>query len=49
MSDAAGVAPGVVLATFRGGGAVRGSVWRLEEGRWRLYFHQGTRDGAGGR
>jgi hypothetical protein len=39
---AAVVAPGVVLATYRSKGAVRSSVWRFEDGRWRLYFHQGT-------
>ncbi len=41
------VAPGVVLATYRAKGAVRSSVWRLEEGRWRLYFHQGTHADGG--
>ncbi len=41
------VAPGVVLATYRAKGAVRSSVWRLEDGRWRLYFHQGTHAGDG--
>ncbi len=46
---AAVIAPGVVLATFRTGGEVRSSVWRVEGGRWRLYFHQATREGDGDR
>ncbi len=42
------LAPGVVLATFRSVGAagsrssLRSSIWMLEDGRWRLKFHQGT-------
>jgi hypothetical protein len=46
------LAPGVVLATYRAirqGSAeeqpeysLRGSIWKLTEGRWCLLFHQGT-------
>lgn len=42
--------PSVALATYRltratDGGetrSLRSSLWRFEEGRWRLVFHQGT-------
>jgi hypothetical protein len=37
------VAPGVVLATYVAGGALRSSLWRREGAQWRLFFHQGTR------
>lgn len=46
------LAPGVVLVTYRAiryanqpGKAthsLRSSIWRCEEGRWRMIFHQGT-------
>ncbi|MFI6813108.1 DUF4440 domain-containing protein [Nonomuraea sp. NPDC050328] len=40
------VAPGVILVSYRteSGGfrARRSSIWRLREGRWLLYYHQGT-------
>jgi hypothetical protein len=43
------LAEGVVLATYRatrhGERAVtslRSSIWKLEGGRWRMEFHQGT-------
>lgn len=44
--------PGVVLATYRAircvrprgepAYSLRSSIWRFEEGGWRLVFHQGT-------
>ncbi|WP_235437125.1 DUF4440 domain-containing protein [Pseudomonas trivialis] len=38
---------GVALVTYRshqdaGGASLRSSVWRVEEGQWRMVFHQGT-------
>lgn len=40
------LAPDVVLLTYQvtrpGGLSMRSSVWRRDEGGWRLYFHQGT-------
>ncbi|MCM3264865.1 nuclear transport factor 2 family protein [Streptomyces thermoviolaceus] len=40
------LAPGVVHLTYlsdhQGRRAWRSSLWRLTEGRWRLYYHQGT-------
>ena len=38
---------GVALVTYRGcregvGESLRSSVWRQEEGQWRMVFHQGT-------
>ncbi|WP_178128832.1 DUF4440 domain-containing protein [Pseudomonas sp. ADAK18] len=46
------LAEGVVLVTYRcrrtatvvtaGADSLRSSVWREEEGRWRMVFHQGT-------
>lgn len=44
--------PGLVLATYRvtrersGAAAeesLRSSLWRLQDGRWQILFHQGTR------
>jgi len=32
----------VILVTYRCGDAKRCSIWRLESGRWRMVFHQGT-------
>jgi hypothetical protein len=40
---------GIVLATYRifneetNQHSLRSSTWRLEEGKWRMVFHQGTR------
>lgn len=48
---AAVLAKGLVLVTYRftrtppGGSparSLRSSIWRLESGRWRMLFHQGT-------
>lgn len=39
------LAPGLILATYDTVGprrARRSSVWALDEGRWRIRFHQGT-------
>jgi hypothetical protein len=46
------LAPGVILTTYRvvrlnPSGArptssLRSSIWRLQDGRWKLVFHQGT-------
>ncbi len=39
------LAPGVILATYDTGGARparRTSIWVLDDGRWRIRFHQGT-------
>ena len=46
------LAPGVVLVTYRvirhanqpdkATHSLRSSIWRCEEGRWRIFFHQGT-------
>jgi glyoxylase I family protein len=33
---------GVVLATYRLGKTIRSSIWRCEDGCWRILFHQGT-------
>jgi len=38
---------GVALVTYRGyregvGESLRSSVWRQQEGQWRMVFHQGT-------
>ena len=38
---------GVALVTYRGhrqgvGDSLRSSVWREEQGQWRMVFHQGT-------
>ena len=38
---------GVALVTYRGhrqgvGDSLRSSVWRQEQGQWRMVFHQGT-------
>ena len=35
------LAPGVVLVTYRGS-ALRSSIWVLQDGKWRMAFHQGT-------
>jgi hypothetical protein len=32
----------VVLATYRLGSSLRSSIWRCEQGSWRILFHQGT-------
>jgi hypothetical protein len=47
------LAPGVVLVTYRREplvqdsveppvASLRASIWRNDDGRWRLFFHQGT-------
>ncbi len=40
------LSPDVVLVTYRSGRgdhfALRSSIWRLSEGKWRMTFHQGT-------
>jgi len=40
------LAPDVVLVTYRSGRgdvfALRSSIWRLNGGKWRMAFHQGT-------
>ncbi len=36
------LAPDVALATYRTGRSVRSSIWRRENGAWRIVFHQGT-------
>ena len=42
------LADGVVLATYfivdttRNRNTLRSSIWKLIDGRWQLYFHQGT-------
>ena len=46
------LAPGVILTTYRGikldtkgvqaTSSLRSSVWRLQEGQWKMVFHQGT-------
>lgn len=42
------LAPNVVLSTYflidttRNRNTLRSSIWKLIDGRWRLYFHQGT-------
>lgn len=40
------LADGLVLLTYRSQNgdraARRSSLWRLEDGRWRVFFHQGT-------
>ena len=36
------LAADVVLATYRLGNSLRSSVWRCEQGSWRILFHQGT-------
>jgi hypothetical protein len=40
------LAPTIVLVTYRSGRgdvfALRSSIWRLSEGKWRMTFHQGT-------
>lgn len=42
------LADGVVLATYfiidktRNRNTLRSSIWKFIEGRWQLYFHQGT-------
>ena len=40
------LSPNIVLVTYRSGRgdvfALRSSIWRLSEGRWRMTFHQGT-------
>jgi hypothetical protein len=36
------LAPDVALATYRTGRSLRSSIWRQENGAWRIVFHQGT-------
>ena len=46
------LAPGVILATYRGikldtkglqaTSSLRSSVWKLQDGQWKMVFHQGT-------
>lgn len=36
------VAGDVALATYRTGASLRSSIWRRENGHWRILFHQGT-------
>jgi hypothetical protein len=46
------LAPGIVLATYRAirhgetgerpAHSLRSSIWKLNDGRWQLVFHQGT-------
>ncbi|MNR67917.1 hypothetical protein D3C85_1921600 [compost metagenome] len=41
-----------VLATYRilneetGGATLRSSIWKLKDGRWQMFFHQGTPAGS---
>lgn len=47
------LAPGLALITYRltawhinnksSNSSLRSSIWRLQEGRWQLVFHQGTK------
>ncbi|HEY5959598.1 MAG TPA: DUF4440 domain-containing protein [Polyangiaceae bacterium] len=36
------VSADVVLATYRTPNSLRSSIWRREDERWRIVFHQGT-------
>lgn len=36
------LAPDVVLVTYRTENSLRSSIWRRENGSWRIVFHQGT-------
>ncbi|WP_096155326.1 MULTISPECIES: nuclear transport factor 2 family protein [Bacillus] len=42
------LAPGVVLTTYlvhnktKNRNTLRSSIWKLIDGKWKLYFHQGT-------
>ena len=36
------LADDIAFATYRLGKSLRSSLWRLEEGTWRILFHQGT-------
>jgi hypothetical protein len=48
--EARRLAEGVVLVTYRTRTperrALRSSIWRRADGRWRVYFHQGTVTGS---
>ena len=39
------LAANIVLVTYRvvESQTIRSSIWRLEDGRWRMVFHQGTK------
>jgi hypothetical protein len=39
------LAANIVLVTYRvvESRTIRSSIWRLEDGRWRMVFHQGTK------
>lgn len=45
------LAPDVILLTYRtrrpGRGTLRSSIWRRTQGRWAIYFHQGTVQSGG--
>ncbi len=51
--DSRVLAPGVALVTYKvtrfddrsagGSSSLRSSLWRFEDGRWRMVFHQGRR------
>ena len=53
--QATGLAPDVVLVTYRGNcrfadsekvsRSLRSSIWRNQNGRWKVVFHQGTPSG----